>query len=301
MFLYGRSWIAGLLPGLAILRRAGVGPVVTMHQVVDPGTVDASFVELHRVRVSPAVARAGIIGVQEAIRRLAATTIVHEASFANTLCGATVVPHGMELGSPPDREQARRRLRADSRLMVLCFGYVAPYKGLEAALEAARLARDEVNLVIAGGPHPRLAEGEEYRQELIREFGEFARFTGHVPPQDVSSWFAATDVALLPYPRPFSSSGALALALAHRTPALLSSELARAIAAPPRMATSIEPDRLAARLAGLRDVSKIEMLRCDSDVLARDREWPTVARRHLALYREVSDASGTPDRRFRAA
>ncbi|MGH2699987.1 MAG: glycosyltransferase, partial [Actinomycetota bacterium] len=302
MFLYGGpSWIAGLPAGLGILRRAGAGPVVTMHQVVEPATVDASFTRLHRVRVPAPVARAGIFGVQETIRRIAPTTIVHETSFADTLPGTEVVPHGVELASPRDRAEARGRFGLDSRLTVLCFGYVAPYKGLEAALDAARLAGTEIDLVIAGGAHPRLAGRDDYQRELVRQFGEVARFTGYVPEEEVARWFAAADVALLPYPKPFSSSGALALALAYGTPVLVSDELARTTAAPSSLATSIEPTRLADRLVALREPARLEMLRRVSLSLARDRGWPEVARRHLSLYREVSHAASASGRRFRTA
>ena len=302
MFLYGGPrWIAGLPSGLKKLRAAGVGPVVTMHQVVDPATVDSSFTKLHRVRVPSAVARAGVFGVQEAIRRLARTTIVHESSFESIVPGAEVVPHGVELAALPDRNEARSQLALDSQLTVLCFGYVAPYKGLEAALAASELAGGEIDLVVAGGEHPRLAGRDSYLSSLLDRFGNSARFTGYVPEADVARWFAAADVALMPYPKPFSSSGALALALAYRTPVLLSKELALATKAPRSLATSIDPGRLAARLTALSDANQLELLRTETNSFARGRAWPEIARRHSALYGEVNDASSPSGRRFRAA
>lgn len=302
MFLYGGPrWIAGLPSGLRKLRAAGVGPVVTMHQVVDPTTVDSSFTRLHRVQVPAAVARAGVFGVQETIRRLARRTIVHESSFESTMPGAEVVPHGVELATPPDRNEARSQLALDSRLTVLCFGYVAPYKGLEAALAASELARGKIDLVVAGGEHPRLAGRDRYASLLQERFGHAARFTGYVPEADVARWFAAADVALMPYPKPFSSSGALALALAYGTPVLLSNEFRQATKAPRSVSTSIDPERLADRLIALSDASQLELLRTETNSLARGRAWPEVARRHSALYGEVNDASSPSGGRFRAA
>jgi len=302
MFLYGGpQWIAGLPSGLKKLRAAGVGPVVTMHQVVDPSTVDSSFTKLHRVQVPSAIARAGILGVQETIRRLARRTIVHESSFESTVPGAEVVPHGVELAAAPDRNEARSHLALDSRLTVLCFGYVAPYKGLEAALAASELAGGEIDIVVAGGEHPRLAGRDGYLRSLLERFGHTARFTGYVADADVARWFAAADVALMPYPKPFSSSGSLALALAYGTPVLLSNELAEATKAPRSLATSIDPERLADRFMALSDASQLELLRTETNSLARGRAWPEVARRHSTLYGEVNDASSPSGRRFRAA
>ena len=125
---------------------------------------------------------------------------------------------------------------------MLCFGFLVPYKGLEAALGAARLAGDDVELVIAGGEHPRLkATGDGYADRLRATAPPNARFTGFVPDADVARWFAAADVALLPYPQPFASSGPLALALAHGTPVLLSQALARTTGAPEELAVADRP------------------------------------------------------------
>jgi glycosyltransferase involved in cell wall biosynthesis len=303
IFLYGDpSWLLGLPLGLKMLRGAGAGPVVTMHQVVHPADVDTSFTRLHRVRVPAPLARAGIASVQASIRRLARTTLVHERSFVDAVPGAMVIPHGVELVTPPDRNEARAHLRLDDRPTVLCFGYLAPYKGLELALGAAQGMSGEINLVVAGGEHPRLAERNGYGRELEARYGDAARFTGYVAEADVARWFTAADIALLPYPKPFSSSGALALALAYGTPLLLSNELADASGASRSLATSLDRLSLRERLRGLTsDDAQLDLLRRESQALAYGRSWPSVARRHLDVYEEVSNAPRTTGRRFRAA
>src|SRR5690349_18532708 len=104
LFLYGGpSSVPGLVPALGALRRAGVGPVVTMHHVVDPAGVDAGFTRLHRVKAPPVVARAGLDGVQRAIRRFARAVVVHEPAFADVVEEAHVVPHGIEIPPTTDR------------------------------------------------------------------------------------------------------------------------------------------------------------------------------------------------------
>jgi glycosyltransferase involved in cell wall biosynthesis len=281
LFLYGGpSAVPGIVPALATLRRRNA--VVTMHHVVDPKTVDADFTATHRVRAPAPLARAGVAAVQRTIAALADTVVVHEPSFARVVPGAQVVPHGVELPERGDREAARGALGVDG-FCVLCFGFLAPYKGLEAALGAARLAGDGVELVIAGGEHPRLTDG--YADALRRSAPDNARFTGYVADADVARWFAAADVALLPYPQPFASSGPLALALAHGTPVLLSEALAGTVGAPDALAVPTDPAAIAARLDTLAaDRDARERLQAAAATLAAGRSWPEVARRHLDLY-----------------
>ncbi|MGH3744274.1 MAG: glycosyltransferase, partial [Mycobacteriales bacterium] len=217
LFLYGGPLALPALPvALRAARRTSVPAVVTMHQVVDPSTVDDAYVRMHRVAAPARLARAGLAGVQHTIGRLAARTVVHEPAFARFVPGAAVVPHGVEEHDPADRAAARRRLGLDpDAFTALCFGFVAPYKGLETACAAADLAG--VDVVVAGGEHPRLAGRDDYAGELRRRFPA-ARFTGYVDEADVADWFGAVDVALFCYPRPHAASGALALALAYGTP-----------------------------------------------------------------------------------
>ena len=285
LFLYGGpAAVPGVVPALAALR--GRRAVVTMHHVVDPADVDAAFTATHGVRAPAPVARAGVATVQRTIRALADAVVVHEPSFASVVGGAEVVPHGIEVVEDAvSRESARAALGvADDRLCVLCFGFRAPYTGLAAALGAARLAGDGVELVVAGGEHPRLA-GDGYADRLRATAPGNARFTGFVPDADIARWFAAADVALLPYPRPFASSGPLALALAHRTPVLVSDALARTTGASGMLAVGADPAAIAARLGTLRaDPAERERLRAAARRLAAGRTWPEVARRHLELY-----------------
>lgn len=294
-FLYGGpDHVPGLIGGLASLRRHPTRCVVTMHHVVDPATIDGDFARMHRVRAPVAAIRAGLGGVSTAIRRLADAVIVHEPAFADTVPGATVVPHGIEIDAVPASRDvgALEAVGLDpERLTVLCFGFLAPYKGLEPVLEAGRLAADDVQMVVAGGEHPRLqaAGGRSYGDDLRTAHGDHAHFTGFVSDAFVPALFAAADVAVFPYPRPMAASGALALALAHGTPALVSAELARTIQAPHALIAPRDPLLLAEHLRALhRDPDALTRLGAATRVLAEGRSWPAVARRHLAVYGGVA-------------
>jgi glycosyltransferase involved in cell wall biosynthesis len=298
-FLYGGPLA---MPGvMAALARFPSRLVVTMHQVVDPEHVDGEFTRRHRVRVPSAMARTALSSVQASVARGADAVIVHEPEFAPLVPGSVVIPHGIEVVRRADRGLARRALSLDDELVALCFGYLAPYKGLETAIAAAEHAGPAVRIVIAGGEHPRLAGRDRYAAQLRVSAPESVRFTGYVPEPDVALWFSAADVAVLPHHAPFSSSGSLALALGYGTPALVSSELGRCAEVPSTMTVERDPEVLGSRLRRLAlDSQKRQRLHDATLAYAQDRTWPEVARRHLALYEEVIDGDRARSGRVRA-
>lgn len=301
VFLYGglRS-LSGLVPGLTALRRSADGLVTTMHQVLDPRTIDRSTTALHRIDAPAPLARAGIASVQRSVALASDATIVHERPFTELVPGSVMVPHGVEVARPADRAAARRRLGLDDRFVALCFGFLAPYKGLELAADAAALTGPDVQIVFAGGAHPRLGPG--YERQLEDRSGGRARLTGWVPDADVAAWFTAADVALFTYPKPFSASGALALALAHGTPTMLSPALARCIGAPNTIVAPLSPTELARELDRLAGDPEARQTHADwTTTLRQEREWPAVARRHIEIYEEVRRGTHPDARRVRAA
>jgi glycosyltransferase involved in cell wall biosynthesis len=301
LFLYGGpESVPALIPALGGFRN-GQRMVVTMHHVVEPSAVDREFIRMHRLRAPVGLTRAALASVQRAIPRLAEAVIVHEPAFAPTVPGARVVPHGLEAGAAtPGREEARGRLGLGPGLVALCFGFLAPYKGLETALEAAALAGDRVQLVVAGGEHPRLAGRDSYAEELRARYGRIARFTGWLPEESVPWWFAAADLALFMYPRPHASSGGLALSLSHGTPPLLSPALAHATEAPRALEAPPDPRGLARLLSALASEPGLPApMHAATEQLTRSRSWSEVAARHLQIYEEVTSGNGAADGQLR--
>ncbi|WP_322762104.1 glycosyltransferase [Frankia sp. Cr2] len=303
LFLYGgAAALPSLVTALSARRRGRPAVVVTMHQVVSPQDVTPEYTRMHRVMVPAPVARGGLAGLQRTVSRLADAVVVHERAFTDVVPSAVLIPHGIEELVTPDRRDSRRALGLDGRLTVLCFGFVAPYKGLELACEAAALAGDTVQLVVAGGDHPRMTGTGSYADGLRERFAGRVRFVGYVPEEQVGKWFAAADLALLPYPKPHASSGVLALAFGYRTPVLLSHALADCVGAPPLMTIPGTPAALADRLRELaRDQGQLDRIRTANAFLADGRSWPTVASRHLDLYEEVTGGKGAVGRRVRTA
>jgi glycosyltransferase involved in cell wall biosynthesis len=301
VFLFGgASSVPGLLPALAALRWQGVGPVVTMHQVVDPSSIDRDFTRLHRVGIHPRAARVGLAALQRGVARLASAVVVHDPSFRAVVPEASVVRHGVVEFEDPRPDLAKVALGLDpDRLSVLCFGFLSPYKGLEQALEAAEEAGPAVEMVVAGGEHPRLA-GSGYAAELRCRYGSVARFLGYVPEKQVASVFAAADLLLLPYPRPFATSGPYAQALGHGTPILCSPELGACLGAGSEMVVATDRPTLARRLRELSaDRAQLAALGARTRSLAKGRSWQHAAEQYASIYEEVALANRTPGRSVR--
>jgi glycosyltransferase involved in cell wall biosynthesis len=158
----------------------------------------------------------------------ARAVIVHSASALPLMTKegldiskAAVIPHGNYIGRYPpalDRCAARARLQipCDARV-ILFFGQVRRYKGLNALMEAWDCAsgtgRDLV-LLIAGEC------GDEMLGAQLREFAAGSSVVLHlqrVPDDDVASFFAASDIACLPFTSILTSGSAL-LALSFGLP-----------------------------------------------------------------------------------
>lgn len=288
----GLSSMATMPIAMRLLREQPA--VTTAHQVVDPKVIDPEFMAMHRIR-GPVVAGRVAINLYQNVLSRADVTVVHEPGFASQLPGSMVIPHGVEARAKVPRAEARQLLELsdERRLVVLCFGFVAPYKGLEVALAAAADV-PEVLMVVAGGHHPR--HGARYSEKLKRRWGGVARFTGWVPEEDISAWHSAADLALFAYPAPHSSSGAVAMALAHGTPFLTSEALGRSMGLPPESSVSLDGGELAERLGRLAcDRDSLAELRRASTGIGVGRSWPEVAKQHLGLYDRIASGVTAPE------
>jgi glycosyltransferase involved in cell wall biosynthesis len=132
----------------------------------------------------------------------------------------TVIPFGIN-GSVPDtdltREQARERLRLrpDDKV-VLFFGNIAPYKGLEdlvTAFEQLIPTNPKLRLIIAGRPKGEAAYWANIERRLAVPplNARVLMRIEFVPDADTEIYFKAADVLALPYRRIFQS-GVLFLA-----------------------------------------------------------------------------------------
>jgi len=161
---------------------------------------------------------------------------------------------------------------AKTKPVVLFFGLIRPYKGLDVLLDAWRAADLDAELWVVGMPRmdPSFIHGPNVRTAL--------RFVSNA---ELAGAFRAADLVVLPY-REIDQSGVLFTAMAFGKPLLLTRvggfpEVAGAELVPPG-----DPEALAAALrALLGDPAKLARM---AAVERPEYGWDAIAERTLALY-----------------
>jgi glycosyltransferase involved in cell wall biosynthesis len=200
--------------------------------------------------------------------------VIHHGAFAHL---AELEPGPL----PPELPQT-------DRPVVLCFGLLRPYKGIEVLLDAWRGISD-AELWVVGRPlgvDPAVLAASA--PPGVRILGRF------VSDAEQAALFRAADLVVLPYLRTerFDFSGVLATALAFGRASVVSdiggfSEVAAAGAA--RLVEPGDADALRAALGELLgDSGKRELLAAGARAAALgDWSWDAVARRTLELYATI--------------
>ncbi|MDH4228536.1 MAG: glycosyltransferase family 4 protein [Nitrospirota bacterium] len=189
----------------------------------------------------------------------------------------------------------RRRWNADKDATVLLhFGALRPYKGIETLLDAfARLGgqQENLHLVIAGGGP------DDYMAQLAVRIGSLSRVhfePGRVADDKVADLFAAADLVVLPY-RNITTSGNLILALGFGKRVVIPAVGCVPFAAPPQSVilytaeTGAADGGTAALILAIRRALALDPERAAD--AARERvsqwDWPSIAHRTTVFYTEV--------------
>jgi glycosyltransferase involved in cell wall biosynthesis len=228
-------------------------------------------------------------------RRLLETfdaVIVHTRAGAELLGGGErvhVIPHGAfeHLTRCPDERALPPELAAVSRPVVLYFGVVREYKGVDVLLEAMRHV-PEAELWVVGRPLG-------VSMERLRRLAPAARVRfvdRYVSDAELPAFFRRADVLALPH-RKVDTSGVLFAGLAFGKAMVLSDiggfrELVEDEGAA-RLVPPGDPEALAAALTELVDDAeqRRELERRAASAAAGPYSWERVAERTLAVYREV--------------
>lgn len=200
------------------------------------------------------------------------------------------IPHGeygfFEQHEARDRSLERSKLGLeDVHEVVLFFGYIREYKGLDLLLDAwpqVVKRRPDARLLIAGDPVNLPAARRDELEQKAQEVGAVHHF-GYVPFEDVAAYFAASDLLVMPY-RSISQSGVLFLALSLGLPVV-----ATAVGALPEMLEDGESALLVAPLdvaalsealaRALGDGELRDRLTRGGLAVAADHSWDSIAER----------------------
>ncbi len=204
------------------------------------------------------------------------------------------------------KEESRRRLGLDTTgRILLFFGNIAPYKGVEDAVHAlAKLQTPgfhDLSLLIVG----RIKECPEYwnnMTSLWKELGLDGRIKSRiefVPEDEVGCYFKAADVLLLPY-RNIYQSGVLFLSYNQGLPVIASDvgDLAESVVEGETgfVCRPQDPDDLARKISAYFDsplYQELESRRQNIiDFVHRNHSWKVVAEKYCDVYRQLSESRG---------
>jgi glycosyltransferase involved in cell wall biosynthesis len=205
-----------------------------------------------------------------------------------------IVPHGAfdYLTRLPEERPLPVELEGAEGPVILFFGLLRPYKGLDILLDAFRRL-DGPELWIVGNPR---MDVEPLRRRAAEAPGRVRFVTRFVEDAEVPAIFRRADVVVLPY-RDAEHSGVLYTGLAFGKPIVLS-----AVGGFPELSESgaariVPPEDPAALAMALSELAADEAAREELAVAARKAaagpySWDEAARRTLTLYRELLEARG---------
>jgi glycosyltransferase involved in cell wall biosynthesis len=200
-----------------------------------------------------------------------------------------VIPHGAfdYLTRLPEEKPLPADLEGAEGPVILFFGLLRPYKGLDTLLRAFHQVK-EAELWIVGNPR---MEVEPLRRLAAEAPGRVRFLTRFVEDAEIPPIFRRADLVVLPY-RDAEQSGVLYTGLAFGKPLLLSSvggfpEVAATGAA--RLVPAREPAALAAALNELvsDEAARDELASAARDAASGPYSWDAIAAQTLGLYEEL--------------
>lgn len=201
-----------------------------------------------------------------------------------------VIHHGAfdYLTSQPDEAPLPPELAAVDGPVVLCFGLIRPYKGVDVLLEAFRSVVD-AELWIVGRPLG--VSLNDLREAAARAPGHVRFVPRFVGDRELPAYFRRADIVALPH-RDAEQSGVLFAALAFGKAIVMSDVGGFGEVAATGSGTLVPPGdagALAARLQELVDDSgqRERLATAAAEAAAGPYSWELVARQTLDLYREL--------------
>ncbi|MEP7165585.1 MAG: glycosyltransferase [Ferruginibacter sp.] len=155
--------------------------------------------------------------------------VLDDLKTFNSTKPAKFIPHPLydNFGQKISKEEARNRLKIDKgQLVILFFGFIRKYKGLDILLEAMKLIKDQasgirhpVSLLIAGEFYDdRKLYDEQISRLGIRDL--LILRTAFIPNNEVKYYFCAADLVIQPY-RNATQSGVTPLAYHFEVPMIV--------------------------------------------------------------------------------
>jgi glycosyltransferase involved in cell wall biosynthesis len=203
------------------------------------------------------------------------------------------IPHGpLDFPAPKDldRDIARTEFGfSPHHKVILLFGAIRPYKGIDTALTAfvsVLKSVPEARLLIAG----KLWEKWDRYKTFIEQTnisGCIIEHLEYIPAGDVARYFLASDLVILPYQRFDSQSGVGAAALAFRKPMIVTDRgglpdlvVDKTYVVPPNDSVSLA-EKITLCLS---EPSRLVKMSDDAERISRTFSWEGIAEATLSVY-----------------
>jgi glycosyltransferase involved in cell wall biosynthesis len=298
--------LAQQVPDMLAYRRAAAAADVVHFQWLTVQPLDVHLLPRSRPvvltahDVLPREPRRGQLAAQRRLYERVDAVVVHSEHGRSRLVEllgiaadkVRVIPHGAfeHLTHVAGKRPLPDELAAVEKPVVLCFGLMRPYKGIDVLLDAWRAAAIDAELWIVGMPRMDIAPLRAAAPASVRWIPRF------VADDEIAAFFRRADLVVLPY-REIDQSGVLFTALAFGSPLVLSAVGGFPEVAAQGAAALVAPGDPAALADELRrllgDPAARAALAAGARAAAAGRySWDTIAAAHLELYGALAASQG---------
>lgn len=195
-----------------------------------------------------------------------------------------------QFGEPIDKTEARKRLNIpQNKKVLLFFGLIRDYKGLDIAIDAFNLLNDDFVLIIAGECYGKF---DSYQHQINNNINKerIAQHIKYITDDEVVNYFSAADLNVLPY-KTATQSAVVALAYQFNSPVLVADVGGLRDMVEP-YGTGLVVDKPDANLIarGIEDFFTTKMeVACKQNIkkFKEDYSWSNLAKAIEKLYKEL--------------
>jgi glycosyltransferase involved in cell wall biosynthesis len=206
-----------------------------------------------------------------------------------------VIPHGIYefyRDAEMTKSKARKMLGIPKKSkVILMFGNLRPYKGIDDLILAFKKARKivpNIFLVIAGKPWTK--QINDYIIQELSDCSSCLLKLDYVPSSEIKKYFFASDVVVLPYKDFAAQSGPGNIALAFQKPIIVSDTggLVELVLDKRAVFSSGNSNDLANKISSIiSDEKLLKKLEKDSALLSEKYSWTSIAKLTLKVYNEL--------------
>lgn len=218
---------------ILLLRIFGINVVTTIHGVVPIKDLNKNFAESNSVRAPLSLIRFGIKFMYKMTAILSNLVVVHNEKLKKFL----VIDYGVREGkikviSLPLYKYDNKNTVAKSLIkipkdkkVILFFGFLAPYKGLDKVVEScSKMDLEKLDaLMLIVGSSPKRYNGDARYSEWLNVLKNNSSKISenivwiheYVPDFEIKSYFDRAQVVIIPYTECISASGSLSLAISN--------------------------------------------------------------------------------------